>query len=56
MRNLKAQTITSVKTYLEDNPLRGSIDPGIAELTRVHGDLNYDIDKTGPFRLNWSTN
>lgn len=54
--NLKNETITSVKTYSDDNPLRGSIDPGIAELTRVHGDLNYDIDKTGPLRLNWSTN
>jgi Tfp pilus assembly protein PilX len=51
--NLKNQRISSVKTYSDDNPLRGSIDPGIAELTRAYGDPDYDIDKAGPLRLDW---
>ena len=51
--NLYNQRISSVKTYSEDNPLRGSIDPGIAELTRAFGDPDYDIDKAGPLRLDW---
>ena len=51
--NLKNQRISSVKTYSDDNPLRGSIDPGIAELTRAYGDPDYDIDNAGPLRLDW---
>lgn len=53
--NYTDQDISSVKTYSEDNPLRGSIDPGIADLTRVHGgNYSYNSDKTGPIRLDWS--
>lgn len=53
--NYTNQDISSVRTYSEDNPLRGSIDPGIADLTRVHGgDYSYNSDKTKPIRLDWS--
>lgn len=48
------QNISRVKTYNEDNPLREGIDPTIAQLTRSFGDPDYDIDNTGPTRLNWS--
>jgi hypothetical protein len=48
--------ITTVKTYSDNNALRGSIDPGIAELTRAYGDFDYDIENagSGPIRVNWS--
>jgi hypothetical protein len=52
--NLNNERISSVTTYSDDNPLRGSIDPGIAELTRIHGNPNFEIDKTGPVRLIWN--
>lgn len=48
------QNISRVKTYSEDNPLREGIDPTIAQLTRSFGDPDYNIDNTGPTRLNWS--
>lgn len=46
--------ITTVKTYSDENALRGSMDPGIADLTRAYGDFDYDSDSIGPRRLSWN--